>query len=139
MANDSIANARKQLQLRLGQNLPAGIDVDRVKWENSASFKTPANEPWLRVTTRILGRDNIQAGGSWRRTGGIYIIDLFHPLATIGSNRDDIDQILESIIGTYENTRFNDVNCEEATPKHIGVDGSWYHTQVDISFYYEGA
>lgn len=132
---DNIITVQGDLVKNLLDNLPVGYSADQVKTPN-APFDTPKNTKWLRTTTNLVPTSNVQAGGGWKRTFGVFTVDIFYPrdkgeLSALG----DFNQI-KSI---YENQQIGGAKCLECSPVLNGVNGSWYNVQADINFYYEGA
>ena len=135
MANPSTANAHLVLIQKLMDNLPTGYSTSNVKLPNK-SFTTPNNSKWLRATVINQDTNNVQAGGGWKRSDGLFVIDLFYPI-----DSNVIEQLLESeeIAALYQNLRFGGVNCHEALIQDNNEEGSWYNVQINVDFYYEGA
>jgi hypothetical protein len=79
---------------------------------------------------------NVQAGGGYKRTSAIFVIDSFYPKG-VGYKTQPTE--LKELQDLYENLEIGNAKCQEADPQIIGDDGSWYHTQVTINLYYEGA
>lgn len=131
---DNFGLTQGDLIKRLLANLPAGYTDATVRKPNT-KFTTPKKQKWLRITVIPAAKVNVQAGGGYKRTLGICVIDCFYP-------KDDGDQaqladtkLIEDI---YQNQEFDNTKCQEAYTLNIGEDGSWYNQQVNINFYYEG-
>lgn len=133
-ANPSTKNAHEQLIDRLLANLPSGHTEETVKLPNR-SFTTPSGSKWLRVTVIVGDSNNVQAGGLWIRTDGIFVIDSFYP-----TGNDTLVQIEEAevIAAVFENQKFNGVNVQETLITEPGESGSWYNVQISCDFYFEG-
>ncbi len=131
---DNFGLTQSDLIKRLLQNLPSGYDASRVKLPNS-KFTTPSNEKWLRITVIPGAKNNVQAGGGYKRSFGICIVDCFYPLYSGDQEQLADTKLIEDI---YQNQEFNNTKCQEAYTTNIGEDGSWYNQQVNINFYYEG-
>lgn len=132
---DRISLTQGDLIKRLLDNLPTGYARNQVKTPN-AKFTTPKGKKWLRITVIPGIKQNVQAGGSYKRTFGICVIDCFYP-------KGDGDQAqlsdVEEIQALYENQEFDNAKCQEVYNLALGDDESWYNQQVNINFYYEGA
>lgn len=141
MALNSFDNAQFQLQVRLATNPPPGVPVDQWLWEQSPKSPSFAdNAPWGRVTTTIADAIDANVGGNWFRTTGIYVIDLFYPSAQTQSYRATAAGDIDHLMSLFNQTRFENVNTEQARPNPIGVEAETglYHHQVLVPFYYEG-
>lgn len=151
-ANPSVFNAHDQITKRLLDNLPTGYVFGQVKLPND-QFETPSNDRWLRLTINELDTNNTEAGEQvWQRTEGLISIDVFYPVGSFRNGayswsadpRPDLTDA-EHIKSVFNNVRFNGVNCEEALIEVIGSfegrvteSGTWFQTQINIDFYYEG-
>jgi len=132
---DDIALTSDDLIKNLLDNLPTGYTKAQVKVPNG-KFTTPKNKKWLRATFIDLTKNNVEAGGSYKRTNSLFVIDSFYPLGL-----GDQAQLKElKVIGDlFENQQVGNAKCFEADPSILGEDGSWYNTQITINLYYEGA
>ena len=132
---DDIALTSSDLINNLLNNLPSGYTQNLVKLPNG-NFKTPSGSKWLRVTFVDLSKSNVEAGGSYKRTNALFVIDSFYP-----KGKGDQIQLQElKVLGNlYENKQIGNAKCFEAEPSILGDDASWYHCQVTINLYYEGA
>lgn len=131
---DSALLTQVDLISRLLANLPAGYTAATVKLPN-ASFTTPANTKWLRATNLFNETENVSAGGCYKRTFGIFVIDLFFPL-----NSGDQAQLTdsESLKLLFENEEFGNTRTQSVSTTLIGEDNSWYNLQINVNYYYEG-
>ena len=132
---DNIALTEEDLINNLLDNLPAGYTKARVKKPNM-KFTTPTNSKWLRITFNTGLKQNVEAGGSYKRTFGILTIDCFYP-KDLGTKSQLAD--VKLIQNLYENQQLGNAKCFEAEANIIGDDDSWYNVQVNINYYYEGA
>lgn len=132
---DDIALTQSDLIDNLLNNLPAGYAKAQVKRPN-VKFTTPQNTKWLRVSFINGTKLNVQAGGGYKRTYALFVIDIFYPEG--GGYKSQLNELKE-LQDLYENLEIGNAKCQEAGPQIIGVDGSWYHTQININLYYEGA
>ncbi len=132
---DSLLETQQDLINRLLNNLPAGYTAAQVDCPN-APFTTPKNEKWLRVTTNLNPKENVQASGSYKRQYGIFTIDIFYPRAS-----GDLAAIEDSktISLLYENQNVGNAKCEAVSPNIINNNDNWFNVQSDVVFYYEGA
>jgi hypothetical protein len=131
---DDIALTSDGLIKNLLNNLPTGYTKKLVKLPNG-KFTTPPSSKWLRVTFIDGTKNNVEAGGSYKRTNALFVIDSFYPKG-LG---DQIQlQELKVLGDLYENKEIGNAKCFEAIPSILGDDGSWYHCQVTINLYYEG-
>lgn len=130
----SLANVESDLINRLDDNLPSNYAVEQIKYPN-APFNTPNNKPWLRVTTIPEPTSNVEAGGGYQRTYGIFVIDCFYPVER-GSKKQHQD--LEHFKSLFNNQEFGIAKCQEAYINRVGEDGDWYNLQLNVNFYYEG-
>ena len=131
---DDLALTEKDLIDNLLDNLPAGYAQSQVKMPN-LGFTTPSNKKWLRVTITQSLKQNVEAGGSYKRTIGILTVDCFYPKGS-GTKAQLAD--IKLIQNLYENQQIGNAKCFEAEPNIIGEQDSWYNVQVNINFYYEG-
>lgn len=161
MANFSIRNARKQLQIRLHNTLLAnayvkGMLVEQGGWVGYNGYtgnNQPADAPWVRPTTIMTIDDprglsdagQVEASGAWFRYYGQYVIDMFWPTGGVENWRDEADELAEQVRDAFLNARFDNVNCELAYPEPQGVetvlgstDTGLYNHRVIVNFYYEG-
>tara|TARA_R110000851_G_scaffold143428_1_gene282344 strand:- start:3443 stop:3847 length:405 start_codon:yes stop_codon:yes gene_type:complete len=131
---DDIALTSDGLIKNLLNNLPTGYTKKLVKLPNG-KFTTPASSKWLRVSFIDGAKSNVEAGGSYKRTNALFVIDSFYP-----KGLGDQAQLQElKVLGDlYENKEIGNAKCFEADPSILGEDGSWYHCQVTINLYYEG-
>ena len=132
---DNIALTQQGLIDNLLSNLPTGYTKARVKLPN-APFTTPKSTKWLRVTFIDGAKTNVQAGGGYKRTLGLFVIDTFYPLGK--GDKAQLEE-LKVIQDLYENQEIGNAKCLEADPSILGEDGSWWHCQVTVNLYYEGA
>ena len=132
---DDIALTEKSLIDNLLNNLPTGYAQAQVKIPNM-NFTTPKNEKWLRVTLTQSLKQNVEAGGDYTRTFGIFTVDCFYPQGS-GTQAQLVD--VKLIQELYENQQIGNAKCFEAEPNVIGEDGAWYNTQVNINYYFEGS
>lgn len=130
---DNFGTTQADLIGRLNDNLPAGYTTATFKKPN-APFNTPKKTKWLRGTARLNPTNNVTPDG-YKRTFGIYTIDIYFP-----KNTGDVAQLADAQIikDLYENQRFGNTACYEASINIVGEDESWYVVQVDVLFYYEG-
>lgn len=151
-ANPSTDNAHNQIILRLLDNLPTGYTKSKVSLPNMA-FATPSNDRWIRLSVIDFDTENTQAGETpWQRTEGIIVVDIFYPTGSFlnqdyswsGDPKPNLTDA-EAIKAVFNNVRFNGVNCQEASVSETGSfegrvteQGTWFQTQVNIDFYYEG-
>tara|TARA_R110000822_G_scaffold5332_2_gene22787 strand:+ start:1298 stop:1702 length:405 start_codon:yes stop_codon:yes gene_type:complete len=131
---DDIALTSDDLIKNLLDNLPTGYTKSQVKTPNG-KFTTPKNKKWLRVTFIDGTKNNVEAGGSYKRTSALFVIDSFYPL---GLGDQTQLQELKVLGDLYENKEIGNAKCFEATPSILGEDGPWYTCQVTINLYYEG-
>lgn len=131
---DDIALVENDLIMNLLDNLPAGYTEETVDVPNG-KFDTPNDTKWLRTTINLAPKENVQAGGGYKRQFGIFTIDIFYPKGT-GSKAALADFIL--IKDLYENQAIGDAKCEEVSPNIIHNNDNWYNVQADVTFYYEG-
>lgn len=131
---DSIYQTQKDLVDRLLNNLPTDYQLDQVKLPN-APFNTPKNEKWLRVTTNLAPKENVQASGSYKRQFGIFTIDIFYPKGTGELSALEDFKIISNL---YENQTVGNAKCEQCTPVINQAETAWFNIQCDVTFYYEG-
>lgn len=133
--SDSIFLTQQDLVNKLLNNLPAGYTVAQVKTPN-APFETPENQKWLRCTTNLNPKENVQASGSYKRQFGIFTIDIFYPNGTgeLAALED-----YKAISLLYENLNVGNAKCEAVSPNIINNNDNWFNVQADVVFYYEGA
>ncbi len=132
---DDIALTSDDLIKNLLDNLPVGYTTKTVKVPNG-KWTTPKDSKWLRVTFIDLAKVNVEAGGSYKRTNSLFVIDSFYPLG--GGDQLQLKEL--KVIGDlYENQQIGNAKCFEADPSILGEDGSWYHTQVTVNLFYEGS
>ena len=131
---DDIALTSDGLIKNLLNNLPTGYTKKLVSLPNG-KFTTPSSTKWLRASFINLTKNNVEAGGSYKRSNALFVIDSFYP-----KGQGDQAQLkdLKLIGDLYENQQIGNSKCFEAEPKTIGVDGSWFHCQVIVGLYYEG-
>ena len=146
-ANKSTKNAHDEITKRLLSSLPSGYTYQQVKLPNEA-FDTPVDDKWLRLSIIDLVTENTQAGSNpWQRTEALLVLDIFYPVNSFRRTgyswpstdpRPDLTDA-EALKALFSNQRFNGVNCEEGNTEVIGQDSNtWFQTQVNINFYYEG-
>ena len=131
---DDIALTSDDLIKNLLNNLPVGYTKKQVKVPNG-KFTTPKNTKWLRVTFIALPKTNVEAGGSYKRTSALLVIDSFYPLGQ--GDQAQLNE-LKAIADLYENKQVGNAKCLEASPSVLGEDNSWYNMQVTINLYFEG-
>lgn len=130
---DSAQLTQDDLISRLLVNLPAGYTTATVKQPN-APFTTPTKTKWMRATVLFDKTVNVTPDG-YKRTFGIFVIDLFFPLKS-GDKQQLIDA--QSLKITFENQEFNNTQTQEVSTETVGENGSWYMLKLNVSFYYEG-
>lgn len=130
---DSALLTQVDLISRLLTNLPAGYTSVTVKKPNF-SFTTPTKTKWLRVTNLFNETLNVTPDG-YKRTFGIFVIDLFFPLG-----EGDQDQLADSeeIKLLFENVEFGNTKTQEVSTVLVGEENSWYNLQLNVNYYYEG-
>ena len=131
---DNIATVVNDLKTRFLANLPSGHTTKTVKIPNG-KFKTPSDSKWLRITFIDGVKSNVQAGGGYKRTFGIFVIDSFYP---VGSGTNTQLAEIKLMQNVFENQEFGSAKCQEADVNIIGEDSSWFHVQINVSLYYEG-
>ena len=131
---DNVALVFEDLKTRFLANLPAGNTSKNVKIPNG-KFKTPTNSKWLRINLVDGVKSNVQAGGGYKRTFGLFVIDSFYPAGTGTKLQLTEIKLMQDV---FENEEFGNVKCQEADVNIIGEDGSWYHVQINVNLYYEG-
>lgn len=131
---DDFGLAQFDLVKNLLDNLPAGYTNATVKKPN-AKFTTPKDNKWLRITVIPGAKNNVHAGGQYKRTFGLCVIDVFYP-------KDSGDQTqladVKLIQALYENLEVGNAKCLEAEVINAEDEGIWYNQQVNINFYFEG-
>jgi hypothetical protein len=132
---DNFGLAQKDLIDNLLDNLPSGYTSATVKKPNF-KFTTPKNTKWLRITVIPGAKENVQAGGGYKRTSGICVIDCFYPVGAGDQAQLADTKLIEDL---YQNLEFDNAKCQEAYTLNLSEEGSWYNQQVNIIFYYEGA
>lgn len=131
---DSALLTQVDLISRLLANLPAGYTTSTVKLPNSP-FTTPANTKWLRATN--LFNETVNATpDEYKRTFGIFVIDLFFPIGS-GDQAQLTDS--EALKLVFENEEFGNTKTQEVSTVTIGEDNSWYAIQLNVNYYYEGS
>ncbi len=130
----SLAQAESYLINRLDDNLPNNYTTKQIKYPN-APFNTPNDKPWLRMTTIPEPTSNVEVGGGYQRTYGLFVVDCFYPVDT-GSKKQHQDVAYFQAL--FNNQEFGIVKCQEAYIQTIGSDGDWYNLQLNVTFYYEG-
>ena len=109
-----------------------------VKTPNSP-FKTPKNEPWVRLNVFITEGSNVEPGyeGARTRYDGIMTIDIFVPTGTGNKVTNEIQTQIKNL---YARKRFNDIRSMTVVPNILGrneTDSNWYLTQVDVNFEFD--
>lgn len=132
MASVTVAQVEQDLTDHLAANLPAGIDADRVKWQN-APFTTPNAEPWLRstlITPDVIDED---ASGCYREYQGQYIVDVFYPKDT-GTRAALV--IANEVAEAFTRTAFSYSYSIAAEVENIGEEAStpWYHVRAVATY-----
>lgn len=130
---DSARTTQNDLITRLLNNLPPGYTSASVKLPN-APFKTPAKAKWLRATNLFNETINVTPDG-YKRTFGIFVIDLFVPKGSGDKTQLDDAQTLKV---TFENQEFGNTLTQEVSTELIGEDGAWYILKLNVNYYYEG-
>lgn len=131
---DNIALVFDDLKTRFLADLPAGYTSKTVIIPNGG-IDTPTNKKWLRISLIDGDKSNVQAGGGYKRTFAIFVIDSFYPLGTGTKSQLADMKLLQDL---FENEEFGNVKCQTADVNIIGEDSNWYHMQVNVNFYYEG-
>lgn len=130
---DSALLTQVDLISRLLANLPAGYTSETVKLPN-APWTTPNKTKWLRPTVLFNETNNVTPDG-YKRTFGIFVIDIFFPLKS-----GDQEQLADSELlkATFENQEFGNTKTQEVSTELIGSDNSWYLLKLNVNYYYEG-
>ena len=131
---DDFLQVQDDLINRVRQNIPSGYSLRQFKYPN-APFEKPKNKPWLRFTAIPEPKSNVEAGGEYKRTYGIFVIDCFYPVDT--GNKTQITD-LKYLQALFENQTIGFTKCQEAYPQLIGESGDWYNMQLNVNFYFEG-
>lgn len=131
---DDFSQSQSDLINQVRNNIPAGYTLKQFKYPN-APFNEPTNKPWLRFTSIPEPKSNVEAGGGYKRTYGIFVIDCFYPKGE-GSKKQLSD--LKYLQSLFENQTVGFTKCQEAYPQIVGEDGDWYNAQLNINFYFEG-
>jgi len=131
---DNLATTQFDLVTNLLNNIPPGYTDETIKKPNGA-FDTPKDQQWLRLTTNMADKENVSAGGEYKRQFGIFTIDIFYP---IGKGELSALNDAKIISDLYENQNIGNAKCLAVSTNLIGVDGAWYRVQVDVEFYQEG-
>lgn len=131
---DDILQTEQDLIDNLLNNLPTGYAKSDVKVPNG-KFNTPKDKSWLRVTTNTLEKENVAAGGFYKRQFGLFTIDIFEPK---GSGNKKALSTFKEIKALYENLNIGNAKCETVSAAFPNNDDNWYNVQADVVFYHEG-
>lgn len=131
---DNILQVEQDLIDNLLDNLPVGYTKQLVKVPNG-KFTTPKNKGWLRTTSNMLPKENVAAGGFYKRQFGIFTIDIFEPKGT--GNKKALS-VFNEIKALYENLNIGEAKCETVSPNFPDNNDNWFNVQADVVFYYEG-
>ncbi len=138
-ANPSTLNAHNEIITRFRNNLPAGFTLDECKFVGFP-LKNTNTDKWLRLTIIDQVNNNVAAGGTWQRKEGLIQIDIYTKKSAYNTYQyTDMLTDAESLQTTFQNVRFNGVNCEEATISGpFEEDDVYIKVMIQIDFYYEG-
>jgi len=131
---DSLILTIADLKQHLLDNIPAGHAANRIQWPNAKKVDSQGQK-WLRVSATNLDTDDVATGAGYRRTFGIFVIEV-----NVVKDAGDVAAIADAhaLKLSFQNQNLSNTKTLESSVILTGANDSWYTVQIQTNYYYEG-